>query len=87
LRNQLNDTKHRLNEVTSENDQLRTLFTKQDVICLIETNYPLSFQITHLRRCLHVAEADIVNQQNEMNLLYKQFDSPPQRTVQAVDSL
>ncbi|KAI6233012.1 hypothetical protein M3Y99_00962100 [Aphelenchoides fujianensis] len=50
LRNQLNETRSRLGEVECENDRLRALVNQQD--------------LTHLRRCLTIAEADVIKQQD-----------------------
>ncbi|KAI6202968.1 hypothetical protein M3Y94_00502300 [Aphelenchoides besseyi] len=62
LRTQLSETRSRLGEVECENDRLRALINQQD--------------LTHLRRCLTIAEADVIKQQQAMDVLRKQFDSP-----------
>lgn len=76
MRNQLCDTKSRLSEVANENDRLRTLFNNQDVSYFSVHSPNMKVQINHLRRCLHAAEENVIRQQNEMDILRKQLDSP-----------
>ncbi|KAH7695422.1 hypothetical protein AAVH_37519, partial [Aphelenchoides avenae] len=62
LRDQLQETKSRLNETQSENERLRYLFGETD-----------SPQLSQLRKCLTAAEADIIKQQREMDVIRQEL--------------
>uniref|UniRef100_A0A7E4W4K0 PACT_coil_coil domain-containing protein n=1 Tax=Panagrellus redivivus TaxID=6233 RepID=A0A7E4W4K0_PANRE len=65
LRDQLHETKGLLTETQSENDRLRYMFANPD-----------PEELAKLRQCLTAAEADVIQRQNEMDILRRQYDPP-----------
>ncbi|CEF66900.2 Protein outspread [Strongyloides ratti] len=65
LREQLRDAKDALNSTQLENEKLRELFANNNA----------ASQLSHLRKCLSVAEDDIIKKQEEMELLKQELGS------------
>uniref|UniRef100_A0AC35G4X1 Uncharacterized protein n=1 Tax=Panagrolaimus sp. PS1159 TaxID=55785 RepID=A0AC35G4X1_9BILA len=70
LRDQLHETKGLLNDTKAENERLRTIFT---------SNNPI--ELTNLRKCLTAAEADVIKQQAEMDILRRQYEPTSDTSV------
>jgi hypothetical protein len=70
LRDQLHETKGLLNDTKAENERLRTIFT---------SNNPK--ELTNLRKCLTAAEADVIKQQAEMDILRRQYEPTSDTSV------